>query len=166
MELFTERLHLRQFTQQDIDSYAALCADPEVMRFLGEGRPLSREESWRQMAMILGHWQLRGYGLWAVEDRQTQQLLGRVGIFNPDGWPGAELGWMLGRQYWGQGYAYEAAYAANQWAQQTLNLSLISLIQPANQRSIALAKRLGMQLDKEIEIHGIAAQLYTLKNNQ
>jgi len=96
--LHTELLILRMFRDEDSEAYAAMCADPEVMRYLGEGRTLTRGEAWRQMAMILGHWRLRGYGLWAVEERATGALLGRIGFFNPEGWPGFELGWMLRRQ--------------------------------------------------------------------
>src|SRR5438552_17778636 len=113
--LETDRLKLRAFRNEDIDAYAEICAYPEVMRFLG-GKPLNRGEAWRQMATILGHWQLRGYGLWAVEERATGKLLGRIGFLNPEGWPGFELGWTLGRQYWGHGFAIEGARKALQYA--------------------------------------------------
>ncbi len=64
--LETQRLFLRQFRPTDIEPYAALCADPEVMRYVGEREVLSRDDAWRQMAMLAGHWQLRGFGMWAV----------------------------------------------------------------------------------------------------
>lgn len=70
------------------------CADLEVMRWLG-GRRWSRTESWRHVAMILGHWRLRGHGMWAVERRSDGELIGRVGCIEPDGWPGFEIGWMI-----------------------------------------------------------------------
>src|SRR5258706_14382225 len=89
--LQTERLILRMFRNSDFESFAETCADPEVMRYLGEGKPLNRGEAWRQMAMIVGHWQLRGYGLWAVEERETGNLAGRIGFYNPEGWPGFEI---------------------------------------------------------------------------
>src|SRR5262245_7559637 len=73
--LETERLRLRMFRETDLDAYAAMSADPEVMRYLGAtGEPLTRLEAWRQMAMVLGHWQLRGYGPWAVEERASGAL--------------------------------------------------------------------------------------------
>src|SRR5262249_7614023 len=109
LTLETERLTLRMFRQDDFDAYAAMCADAEVMRYLGDGKTLDRQSAWRQMAMILGHWQLRGDGLFALEEKTTSALVGRAGIFEPDGWPGFELGWMLRRQSWGKGYATEAA---------------------------------------------------------
>ena len=108
------------------------------MRYLGEGRPLSRSDAWRQMAMILGHWRLRGYGLWAVEERATGTLVGRIGFFEPEGWPDFELGWMLGRHAWGKGYATEGARRALAYAFTELGRDhLISLIRPATTRRSA-----------------------------
>ncbi len=109
--LGTERLVLRMFRESDLDSYAAMCGDPEVMRYLGDGHTLDRAESWRNMALVLGHWYLRGFGLWAVEERATGELVGRVGCWRPEGWPGLEIGWALRREFWRRGYATEAAQA-------------------------------------------------------
>jgi len=110
--LETERLRLRPFRPSDFDDYAALCADPEVMRFLGEGVPFSRAQSWRYLAFIVGHWHLRGYGLWAVEEKETGAFVGRIGFADPEGWPGFELAWTIVRRCWGRGYATEGARAA------------------------------------------------------
>jgi RimJ/RimL family protein N-acetyltransferase len=160
-ELQTERLRLRMFRQEDLDAYAAICADPEVMRYLGEGKPLTRAEAWRQIAMILGHWQLRGYGLWAVEERATGVLIGRIGFFEPEGWPGFELGWMLRRASWGQGYAVEGARRALAHGFTAMGRThLISLIRPANQPSIRVAERLGQTLEARTELFGHEALVY------
>jgi RimJ/RimL family protein N-acetyltransferase len=142
--LTTPRLLLRQFRDDDIEAYAPIVGDPEVMRFLGDRRPMSRSDAWRQMAMILGHWELRGYGYWAVEERATGRLAGRVGYMNPEGWPAIECGWTLGREYQGRGYATEAARAAMTWGFEHLGLDrIISLIDPENLPSIRVAERLG-----------------------
>ena len=157
----TERLNLRMFREDDLDDYAEICADPEVMRFLGEGRALSRADAWRQMAMIIGHWQLRGYGPWAVEERESGRVMGRIGFFNPEGWPGFELGWVLGRAYQGRGYATEGAKAALKYAFEEMNREkVISLIQPANVPSIRVAVRLGERLEGESEVSGKKVQIY------
>ncbi|MEP7269966.1 MAG: GNAT family N-acetyltransferase [Acidobacteriota bacterium] len=161
----TQRLTLRMFREADLDQYADICSDPEVMRYLGEGRALDRWEAWRQMAMVIGHWHLRGYGPWAVEERATGRLLGRLGFFNPEGWPGFELGWVLRRSEWGRGFATEGATAALGYAFDELKRSkVISLIQPANEPSIKVALRLGYSLEgrgevlgKEVLIYGINA---------
>lgn len=161
--LKTERLLLRHFCSSDLDAYAEMCGDPEVMRYIGNGMPLSREDSWRNMALIVGHWQLRGYGLWAVELQETGDMVGRVGIWNPEGWPGMEVGWMLRRAYQGNGYAIEAARASLGYAFTELDQShMISLIQPGNAASIRVAERLGEKLegrmtlfDQEVLLYGI-----------
>jgi RimJ/RimL family protein N-acetyltransferase len=159
--LHTDRLHLRMFREDDLDAYAAICADPEVMRYLGDGRTLGRNEAWRQMAMILGHWQLRGYGLWAVEERATGALVGRLGFFEPEGWPGFELGWMLRRASWGRGYATEGAERALAHAFTEMGRQrLISLIRPDNRASIRVAERLGERLEGRTTLFGQEALVY------
>jgi len=161
LTLETGRLMLRAFREDDLDPYAAICADPQVMRYLGEGKPFSRWETWRQMAMILGHWQLRGYGLWAVEDRATGDLIGRIGFFNPEGWPGFELGWVLGRRYWGRGYATEGARRALEHAFTEMGRDhVISLIRPDNYASIRVAERLGERLEGRTELFGHDVLVY------
>src|SRR5690348_2404109 len=112
--LETDRLILRGMREGDFETWAAFMADPEVMRYLGG--PLVRTDAWRTIAMTLGHWELRGYGMWAVERKSDGALMGRVGMLNPEGWTGLEVGWTLGRPFWGQGYATEAAQAAMRYA--------------------------------------------------
>ena len=161
--LGSRRLLLRMFRESDLDAYAAMCGDAEVMRYLGAGYPLTREESWRNMALVLGHWQLRGFGLWAVEERATGLLAGRVGCWQPEGWPGREIGWAFRREFWGRGYATEAAQLviADTFSQPE-NKRLISLIHPQNERSVAVALRLGMRREQGTEIMGHPASLYSL----
>jgi RimJ/RimL family protein N-acetyltransferase len=146
-ELQTPRLRLRQFVQADWPAYAAMCADPEVMRHIGSGAPQTGQEAWRGMAIFLGHWALRGYGMWALELRATGALLGRVGYLEPEGWPGFELGWLLAREHWGHGFAREAAAVALTHAFAVLQRErVISLIRPENRRSIMLAEAIGESL--------------------
>jgi RimJ/RimL family protein N-acetyltransferase len=161
LALETDRLRLRMFRQDDLDAYATICADPEVMRYLGEGKALTRSEAWRQMAMILGHWSLRGFGLWAVEERASGALVGRIGFFQPEGWPGFELGWMLRRESWGKGYATEGTRRALAHAFTEMGRDhLISLIRPANQASIRVAERLGETLEGRTELFGHDVLVY------
>ena len=162
--LETERLTLRMVRESDLDSYAEMCADEMVMRYIHTGKTLSRAEAWRDMARVLGHWQLRGYGLWAVEERQSHTLVGRIGCWNPEGWPGFEVGWMLRRQYWGHGYATEGATAALNYSFTVLKVPhVISLIYPDNKPSIRVAHRLGEQLEGTLEvaeIPGVRLEVY------
>jgi RimJ/RimL family protein N-acetyltransferase len=159
--LETERLYLRKFRESDWDPYCGMCADPDVMRYLGSGGTLSRDDTWRAIASMLGHWQLRGFGMWALEAKETGELVGRVGFIYPAGWPGFELGWVLGKPYWGRGYATEAAREALRWGYEVLERDrVISLIRKANQPSIKVAERLGSKLAGEVELLGAKALVY------
>jgi RimJ/RimL family protein N-acetyltransferase len=163
MILETERLILRLFQAADFDLYAEMCGDDEVMRHIGPGRPLTREEAWRNLAVMIGHWQLRGYGLWAAVDRASGLLIGRIGFWNPEGWPGLEVGWMLRRAYWGRGLATEGARAVLTYAFTELRQPrLISLIQPDNVNSIRVAERLGERCVDRIDIQGIDCLVYSI----
>jgi RimJ/RimL family protein N-acetyltransferase len=139
-----DRLVLRAWSAADVDPFAEMSADPEVMRFLGG--VADRAASWRGIALHAGHWTLRGYGNWAVDRRADGRLLGRVGLWYPEGWPGVEVGWTLARHAWGAGYATEAARASVAWAWANLDIErLISLIDPDNAASVRVAERLGMR---------------------
>jgi RimJ/RimL family protein N-acetyltransferase len=162
--LQTDRLTLRLFRESDLDDYAAMCADPEVMRYLGEGKTFSRAEAWRSMAAVMGHWHFRGYGLWAVEERVSGELVGRVGCWFPEGWPDFEVGWMLRRQSWGQGYATEAARVCLEYAFRRLQRDrVISLIQPGNAASIRVAERLGERQEGTAEVMGRDCLVYAIR---
>jgi RimJ/RimL family protein N-acetyltransferase len=113
--------------------------------------------------MIVGHWQLRGYGIWAVEEKATGRLLGRIGLFKPEGWPGFELGWVLGRDAWGKGYATEGARRALDYAFTELRYDhVISLIHPENRASVRVAERIGEKLEGRTELFGHDALVYGL----
>ncbi len=160
-QLETERLILRGFREQDLDAYAEMNADPEVTRYIGNGQTLTRAEAWRNMAMMLGHWQLRGYGMWAVEERQSGETIARIGCWEPEGWPGFEIGWMVRRAYWGRGLATEGARAAMDYAFRELQRSrVISLIRPENAPSRRVAEKLGQKLEGTTEIFGSEALIY------
>jgi RimJ/RimL family protein N-acetyltransferase len=148
-EIETERLLLRGWRAADLDALAALCADPEVMRFIGDGVPLGRGRSAALLQRILMHWQDYGYGLWAAEVRETGDVVGFVGLAHPLWCPEladeVEAGWRLTRDAWGHGYATEGGAAALDHAFGTLGLGrVVSLIDPRNERSRAVAARLGM----------------------
>ena len=163
LTLETERLLLRPFRDTDIEPYAAMCADPDVMRYVGDRGVLSRDDAWRQMAMLVGHWHLRGFGMWALEERATGAFIGRVGLHFPDGWPDREIAWALARPYWGKGLAFEAARAALAHAFESLRWEgAISLIDPANRRSTSLAERLGEHFEREVEVRGHRVALYAI----
>lgn len=140
--LQTERLLLRGWKEADLDPFARMMADPEVTRFIGGVQP--RSNVWRAIAMYAGLWMLRGYGPWVVERKSDGAFLGRVGLWQPESWPGVELAWSLDRPYWGNGYATEAAKAALDYGFMHLAMpKLVSLIDPENAPSQRVAMRLG-----------------------
>jgi RimJ/RimL family protein N-acetyltransferase len=106
---------------------------------------------------------LRGYGLWAAEERPSGILVGRIGFWNPEGWPGFELGWMLRRSFWGRGYATEGARGALRFAFTRLEQpQVLSLIHPENAASIRVAQRLGERLLGPTEVMGKPAFVYRI----
>ncbi len=159
-ELATERLLLRRFRPDDFEAHAAICADAEVMRYIRAGA-LSRADAWWQLARYLGHWQLRGYGLWAVVERASGRLVGHLGFLEPEGGHGFEMGWALARDAWGKGYALEGTRAALEHAFTALGRDhVVCVIRPENARSIRLAERLGGRLEREIEEGGARLLVY------
>ena len=158
--LETDRLIMRMWRETDSEAYAELCADPEVMRYLG-GKTFDRTEAWRHMASMIGHWYLRGYGIWAVEEKASGRLVGRIGCINPEGWPGLEVGWTLKREFWGKGYATEGARRALEYAFNELDKPhVISLIHADNGASIRVAERLGEKLEGTARVVGIDVLVY------
>ena len=166
-ELETERLLLRQFRESDLDAYAAITADAETMRFIGNGKALSRDEAWRSLGYLLGHWEIRGFGLWAVEERSSGDLIGRIGLYQPEGWPGLEVGWLVERSRWGEGFATEGALVARDHAFATRDVDrLISVILPGNAASVRVAEKLGETFRERRLLLGHDARIYALDREE
>ncbi len=147
--LKTERLILRAPRAGDIEAYVAAHDDPRAHWMGGNaGQVLA----WRGLATVVGHWVLRGFGLWAVTERGSHACLGTVGCWYPEGWPEREIGWFVFPQAEGRGIAREAALAVLDHAWTTLGwTTAVSYIHPENARSIALADRLGARRDHAAE---------------
>ena len=141
----TPRLILRGWRPGDFAPYAQMLADPETARFMTRrGEPYRKAEVWSEMAFLVGHWQLLGYGMFVVEERATGAFLGRAGPLAPEGWPGFEIAWGLAPSARGKGYATEAAQAAMDWAFRTFPPErIISIIHPQNAASQRVAERIG-----------------------
>ena len=162
MQLEMERLLLRRPQARDLDAYAELFADPEVVRYTG-GVAKTRAESEHAVQRMIDHWEDYGIGLFSVVRKEDDRVLGRVGflLWDTESWQHAmlrpptggtetEIGWTLAREHWGRGYATESATAARDWALQELGLRrLISLIQRGNDASVRVARKLGETLERE-----------------
>jgi RimJ/RimL family protein N-acetyltransferase len=151
--LTTPRLVLRTFRRDDLSLYAALNADPEVVRYLG-GVPLTREYSDDIAGWAQGLYTRERIGLLAVERREDGVFLGMCGLHHLGSFPDdIEVAWRFAREHWGHGYATEAATAWVDYGFDALGLPrIISVADPPNVRSIAVMRRLGMEFDHEREI--------------
>lgn len=138
--LETARLILRAPRVEEFEAYCALVASDRAVHMF----QLDRPAAWKEFAAEIGHWPLFGFGTWHVERKADGALVGSVGLLKHDTHPEIEIGWHLYDGFEGQGYAFEAATAARDWAYRHCGLAtLVSYIDPANARSIALAERLG-----------------------
>jgi RimJ/RimL family protein N-acetyltransferase len=178
LRLETERLLLRPLALDDLDLLAEFYADSEVMRYIGPGEAIDRERSRQSLERMIGNFEAEGFGQLGVERKDDGAFMGRCGLLVWDtatwspsrmldakGAVEVEVGYLLGRQYWGHGYATEAATAVRDSALGNLGLKrLIALIYAENAQSIAVARKLGMKPDGEVEIFGSRVTRYALGN--
>jgi RimJ/RimL family protein N-acetyltransferase len=158
-ELETERLRLRQWREADVDPLFAFYSDPQSQAIYGGG--VSRSDVWRRMAQLIGHWHLRGFGLYALEDKESRELAGYAGLWFPDGWDDVEVGYGIAPQFRGRGLATEAARRVRDHGFRDLGLDrLVSYVNPLNVTSIRVAEKLGAAPDGEFIMHGKPHVIY------
>ena len=142
LQIETPRLLLRVPRLEDLDPLAEMMTDADVARFIGGVMP--RPLVWRQIMTMIGAWHACGCSMFSVIEKDTGRWIGRVGPWQPDGWPGPEIGWAITRAYWGRGYATESAIAATNYAFDHLGWAeVIHSIAPDNTASQRVALRLG-----------------------
>jgi RimJ/RimL family protein N-acetyltransferase len=165
VRLETERLTLRKPEPGDRDGYAELWGDPEVVRFLG-GRTQSPEEAAKGIDRMLKQWDRHGVGLFSVLRKEDERLVGRVGylLWDSERWVNAmheeleeplelEIGWVIARAFWNEGYATEAAMTCRDHALGPLGRNrVISLIAPENVASIRVAEKIGERYERDVDI--------------
>lgn len=152
ISLETERLVLRGWRDDDLDPLAMINADPEVMRYILDGSVRDREQSAAGLRKMVRTWDEHGFGLFAVEVRETGVLAGWAGLavpdFLPEVLPAVEIGWRLDRRFWGRGYATEAAAAALHFGFAERGLDrIISIRHPENDRSARVMEKLGLRYE-------------------
>ncbi len=157
-ELESPRLRLRAFKNQDFEPMAKFFASEFSRTY---GGPCSRDEAWRKFAVYSGHWVLRGYGPWALEENSSGQFVGLCGMWFPEGFPEPEISWALIPGQHGKGYATEAALRALQAAYEDFGWkTAVSVIAADNAASHAVALRLGAKLESRIAFRGGQADVY------
>ncbi|MGZ4756191.1 MAG: GNAT family N-acetyltransferase [Acidimicrobiia bacterium] len=150
-ELETDRLRLRQWRDDDLEAYAAVCADPDVMRWLNG--PMSHDASAEQLDAFRQHWVDEGFGLWCTTTKGSDECIGFIGLavprFLPEVLPAVEIGWRLARPSWGKGLATEGARATVDFAFGPLGLDrIVSITIPENRSSWNVMEKLGMTLER------------------
>ncbi len=154
----TERLRFRMLSIDDLDAETEFYASDRAAGVGGQKEP---REVFRVLAGVIGHWVMRGYGFWAMDEKETGRYAGRCGLWFPLEWPEPEIGWSLMAHAEGKGLAYEAAMAVRQYAYDKMGwTTLISLIDHDNERSIRLAERLGCVREPDFQhaVHGAICQ--------
>jgi RimJ/RimL family protein N-acetyltransferase len=142
LQLETPRLLLRPTRREDFEPWAAFVADPESARFVGGAQP--RSVAWRSFLTMVGAWQVQGFAMFSVIEKASGRWVGRIGPWQPEGWPGTEVGWGIVRDRCGLGYATEAAAAAIDWSFAELGWTdVIHTIDVENTPSQAVARKLG-----------------------
>lgn len=159
IQLETNRLLLRQWRIEDFDRYADMFSAPETHHI---GGPLPRGDAWRRFLQMPGAWSLQGFAMFAVVEKSSGLFMGQCGPWQPDGWPGTEVGYALHPDAWGRGYATEACAASIDWAFDVLGWTdVIHSIAPANTPSQRVAERLGSRnrgpgrLPPPLDVHAI-----------
>jgi RimJ/RimL family protein N-acetyltransferase len=176
--LETDRLVLRPPVPEDADALAPMYGDPDVMRYLGNGRTLTPEQTKRSVRRMIDAWAADGFGLFTTVRKEDETVIGRVGliVWNPETWEltrastegpkELEVGYTIGKPYWGQGYATEAAAAARDFALEQLGARrLIALIIRGNDASENVARKLGFEHERDIRFGRRKAGLYAFEPN-
>ena len=159
----TSRLRFRMFRLEDLDAMCEITSDPEVMRYIGHGHPLTCEETRQNLTRIVAAFRRRGFGRWALELKETGELAGYCGLSLGDEEVGVELAYMLARGVWGRGLALEAGRACLRYGFERLNLSSIAgLTLHDNWRSRRVLERLGMSYVRAAHFYGFDCVHYAV----
>jgi len=161
----TARLRLRMFRLDDLDDLAAMFADPEVMRYVADGKPVNREEASKALESIINHWRRHGFGRWAVEDKNTGQFVGFGGLRSLFGKP--EVVYHFAKAHWGKGFATELARASLKYGFETHRFErIVAIAKPGNTASIHVMEKLGMRYEKHASYYGIDVIQYAITREE
>ena len=172
-ELRTERLRMVRLGERHVEDSARINDDHRVKTWMGGSvNPTTaaqrREDTWRLVAMLLGHWALRGFGQWALEDAETGAFVGRAGLWEPEGWPGVEVGWLVDPDRWGEGLATEAGRAAVEWGFAALGIDrIVSVTSAHNRASRRVMEKVGLQdTGARPSLRGVTQVLYAVDRDE
>jgi RimJ/RimL family protein N-acetyltransferase len=154
----SEDLILRGYREEDYIRYHEFAASE---RSYLVGGPQNAADSWRSFLAGIGHWALRGYGMWVVEDRATHLVAGRVGVIYNDGWHEPEMAWHIYDGFEGRSVAYAASLLARDYSARHFGLDrTMSYISSKNKRSLRLAKRLGCVFERNVKMRNEPVEMW------
>lgn len=165
VELTTERLRLRPWRDDDVDALTVIDGDPKVMRYIGDGSVRTRQQTEAAIERMRRGWQDNGFGIFAIETRDTATMIGWTGLaipkFLPEVLPAVEVGWRLNRRYWGQGFATEAARRVLRFGFDDARLDrIVSICHVDNHASVKVMTKLGMRRDRVTTVPSVNVQAY------
>ena len=161
-EIETERLLLRMFRRDDLDNLAGLFSDPEVMRYVGEGNTVNREETAKALQSIIKHWETHGFGRWAAVDRVTNEFVGFGGLRSLLGTP--EVVYHFATAHWGKGLATELARASLRFGFEERSFDrIVAIAKPKNAASIHVMEKLGMHYEKHASYYSLEVIQYGIR---
>ena len=148
-----KRLYLRLFAPTDLDALARINSDPEVMRYIGEGKPVSREQTEVRLHAYIEHWRQHRFGLWAVVHKADQALIGFCGLPYLENTPEVEVGYRLAKRCWRMGLATEGASASLRYGFEALNLErIVAVVQAGHVASQRVLEKIGLRYEKDVSI--------------
>ena len=157
----TARLRLRMFRPEDLDDLAALFTDPDVMRYVADGKTIGREEADKALKSMIDHWRRHGFGRWAVEDKGTREFVGFGGLRSLFGTP--EVVYHLPKAHWGKGFATELARASLRYGFEEHRFErIVAVAKPENVASIRVMEKLGMRYEKHANYYGVDVVQYAI----
>src|ERR1051325_851823 len=157
----TDRLRLRMLRDSDVDNLATLFADPNVMRYVGNGQPCDRVEAEKALASIVAHWHRHGFGRWAIEEKESREFLGYRGLRSLFGMP--EVVYHLATRHWGKGYATEMARAFLKFGFDEKRFGrIVAIAKPGNTASIHVMKKLGMHFEMQTSYYDMEVIQYAI----
>jgi ribosomal-protein-alanine N-acetyltransferase len=159
----TARLSLRPFTPDDLDDLFLVFGDPEVMLYISGGKPRSREDTETGLLRTIEGWKKRGFGFWAVTQKEYERVIGYCGLVPLDDTSEIEVAYGLAKSEWGKGFASEAAQASLRFGFEELKLErIVAVVHPENLSSKHVLEKLGMTYTKNGHYYGVDLMYYEM----
>ena len=163
----TQRLALRRFTFNDLDAFASMNGDAEVMRYIGAGTPQTREQTAARLKAIIEHQNQNGFGLWAAIDKTGGAFIGFCGLQFLDNTPEIEVGYRLAKRFWRMGLATEAARASLRFGFEELGLDrIVAVVQPENVASCRVVEKIGLRYVKDARFYQTDVKYYAITREE